>query len=46
MKCCLSLTVTNPLPELADGWEYRSFRVPGQTSDTPRAFLRVVLNNG
>ena len=32
----------NPLPELSEGWEYRSFRVPGQTSDTPRAFLRVV----
>jgi hypothetical protein len=34
----------NPLPELDEGWEYRSFRVPGQTSDTPRAFLRVILN--
>ncbi|WP_193212754.1 hypothetical protein [Luteolibacter marinus] len=29
------------LPELPEGWEYRSFRVPGQTTDTPRAFLRV-----
>lgn len=34
----------NPLPELPDGWTYRSFRVPGQTSDSPRAFLRVVID--
>lgn len=33
----------NPLPELPDGWSYRSFRMPGQTSDTPKAFLRVVI---
>ncbi len=34
---------TNGLPPLPEGWSYRSFRVPGQTSDTPRAFLRVVI---
>lgn len=34
----------NPLPELPDGWSYRSFRVPGQTPDSPRAFLRVVID--
>jgi hypothetical protein len=37
-------TFANPLPELPDGWTYRSFRVPGQTSDNPRAFLRVILD--
>lgn len=37
-------TFSNPLPPLPTGWSYRSFRVPGQTSDTPRAFLRVVLD--
>lgn len=36
---------TNNLPVIEDGWEYRSFRVPGQTSDTPRAFLRVRTND-
>lgn len=35
---------SNPLPELPDGWTYRSFRVPGQTSDSPRAFLRAVFD--
>lgn len=34
----------NPLPGLPDGWTYRSFRVPGETSDTPRAFLRVIID--
>lgn len=29
------------LPTLPVGWEYRSFRVPGQTPDSVRAFLRV-----
>ncbi|MDB6077641.1 MAG: hypothetical protein JWO82_1388, partial [Akkermansiaceae bacterium] len=32
------------LPELHAGWSYRSFRIPGQTADTPRAFLRAKLN--
>ena len=31
----------SPLPPLPAGWEYRSFRVPGQTPDSVRAFLRV-----
>lgn len=35
---------SNPLPELPDGWTYRSFRVPGQTSGSPRAFLRMVCD--
>jgi hypothetical protein len=34
---------TNNLPTLDAGWTYRSFRVPGQTADTPRAFLRVII---
>jgi hypothetical protein len=34
----------NPLPALPAGWTYRSFRVPGQTSDTPRAFLRLMVD--
>lgn len=29
------------LPALPAGWEYRSFRVPGQTPDAVKAFLRV-----
>ena len=29
------------LPALPVGWEYRSFRLPDQTPDTPRAFIRV-----
>lgn len=37
-------TFAGTLPPLAAGWEYRSFRVPGQTSDTPRAFLRLIVN--
>lgn len=36
-------TFTANLPELPSGWEYRSFRVPGQTADTQRAFLRLVI---
>ena len=39
-----NMQFSNPLPELPDGWTYRSFRVPGQTSDSPRAFLRVVID--
>ncbi len=31
------------LPTLPSGWEYRSFRVPGETKDTRRAFLRLVI---
>ena len=31
------------LPELPSGWTYRSFRVPGETADTEKAFLRVVF---
>ncbi|QJE96651.1 hypothetical protein [Luteolibacter luteus] len=31
------------LPTLPEGWSYRSFRVPGETSDTRRAFLRAVF---
>ncbi len=31
------------LPELPSGWAYRSFRVPGETADTEKAFLRVVF---
>ena len=34
---------TANLPDLPSGWDYRSFRVPGQTSDTRRAFLRLVI---
>ena len=37
-------TFAGSLPPLAAGWEYRSFRVPGQTSDTPKAFLRLIVN--
>jgi hypothetical protein len=29
------------LPTLNSGWTYRSFRVPGQTTTTPKAFIRV-----
>ncbi len=32
------------LPPLPVGWEYRSFRLPDQTQETPRAFLRVVFD--
>ena len=32
---------TSGLPALQTGWGYRSFRVAGQTTTTPRAFLRV-----
>ncbi|MGC4016237.1 MAG: hypothetical protein QM755_17200 [Luteolibacter sp.] len=32
---------TSNLPQLQAGWSYRSFRVAGQTSNTPKAFLRV-----
>lgn len=35
---------TTDLPELPQGWSYRSFRVPGQTPDSQRAFLRVVFD--
>lgn len=31
------------LPPLPTGWSYRSFRVPGETSETERAFLRAVF---
>jgi hypothetical protein len=31
------------LPPLQAGWEYRSFRVPGETAATQKAFLRVVF---
>lgn len=36
-------TFKQDLPALPSGWEYRSFRVPGQTADSPRAFLRLVI---
>jgi hypothetical protein len=29
------------LPQLPEGWEYRTFRLPEQTPDRPHAFLRV-----
>lgn len=32
---------TSGLPPLDGGWSYRSFRVAGQTTTTPKAFLRV-----
>ncbi|BCU76727.1 hypothetical protein [Luteolibacter sp. LG18] len=32
---------TSALPALQTGWGYRSFRVAGQTTNTPKAFLRV-----
>lgn len=32
------------LRTLPSGWTYRSFRVPGQTNASPRAFLRVKIN--
>lgn len=31
------------LPQLPTGWSYRSFRVPGETSATQKAFLRAVF---
>ena len=31
------------LPPLGTGWTYRSFRVPGETAETEKAFLRVVF---
>lgn len=31
------------LPTLPAGWTYRSFRVPGETTDTQKAFLRAVF---
>ncbi|WP_035610177.1 hypothetical protein [Haloferula sp. BvORR071] len=35
---------TAGLAALPGGWTYRSFRVPGQTSSTPRAFFRVLVD--
>jgi len=39
-----SAFITPSMRTLKPGWRYRSFRVPGETSDTKRAFLRVVYD--
>lgn len=39
-----SAFITPTMRTLQPGWRYRSFRIPGETKDTPRAFLRVVYD--